>query len=64
MNPTQRIDSWKNIAKYLNRDIATCIKWARRYGLPVYRISSDSKHSPVFAFKSEIDTWFSQRTRI
>jgi hypothetical protein len=58
MKPAQRIDSWKGIAEYINRDVATCMKWARLYGLPIYHIDPKSRRSPVFAYKSEIDNWF------
>jgi len=61
MHKIERIDSWKNIAKYIDRDIATCMKWAKLYDFPVYRIDNKAKKSCVFAYKSEIDKWFENR---
>jgi hypothetical protein len=57
-NKKERLDSWKEIAKYLNRTPRTCFRWNRKLGLPVYRINKKSKRSKVFAYKSELDTWF------
>jgi hypothetical protein len=63
MKTIRRMDSWKTIARYMNRDVATCMKWAKTYGLPVHRIDAHSKRSRVFAFKSEIDAWFEKRAK-
>lgn len=57
----ERFDSWKEIADYLKRDVSTCIKWAKEYQLPVYRIDPKSLKSPIFAYKREIDLWFQSR---
>jgi len=56
-----RLDSWKGIALYLNRTAKTCHRWSCDLGLPVYRVDEKSNRSRVFAFKSEIDEWFSSR---
>lgn len=50
-----RLDSWKAIAEYLNRDIRTLRRWEEE-GLPVRRVPGGRGNS-VFAFKSEIDAW-------
>jgi hypothetical protein len=63
MEHTERMDSWKNIANYLKRDVATCRKWMKKYQLPVYRIDAKSKRSSVFAFKNEIDIWFIEKAK-
>ena len=34
----RRLESWKEIAAYLGRDVTTVRRWERREGLPVYRI--------------------------
>src|SRR6266550_1957 len=52
----QRLDSWKAIADYLRRDVATARRWEKTLGLPVRRVPGGSGRS-VFAFTSEIDTW-------
>ena len=51
------LDSWKDISKYLGRDIRTCFRWEKVLGLPVHRIDDKSTRSKVFAYKSEIDHW-------
>jgi hypothetical protein len=60
---TDRLDSWKEIANYVNRDVRTCIKWSKKLGLPVYRIDNKSSRSRVFAYASEIDQWFKNRAK-
>jgi len=52
----QRLDSWKEIAAYLKRDVATVRRWEKREGLPVHRHQHD-KIGSVYAFTSELDTW-------
>lgn len=54
-DPVDRLDSWKAIAEYLNRDVRTLRRWERD-GLPVRRVAGGRGHS-VFAFRSEIDAW-------
>jgi hypothetical protein len=62
MDPLKdRLDSWKEIAIYVNRDVRTCISWEKKYGLPVHRIDKKSSRSRVFAYKSEIDWWFKDK---
>ena len=59
-----RLDSWKEIASYVKRDISTCHKWSKKLGFPVYRIDKKSCRSRVFSYKSEIDSWFKMKTRL
>jgi Tol biopolymer transport system component len=60
-NPREeRLDSWKKIASYLKRDVSTVQRWERREGLPVHRHLHD-KQGSVFAFRSELDTWWESR---
>lgn len=61
MKSSERLDSWKEIAAYLNRDVTTCYKWAKKLGLPVYRIDKQSRRSRVFSYKSDIDQWFEDK---
>jgi predicted DNA-binding transcriptional regulator AlpA len=56
-----RLDSWKKIAAYLNRDVRTAYRWEKTEGLPVHRHQHASRSS-VYAYASEIDAWVSQRT--
>jgi Tol biopolymer transport system component len=52
-----RLDSWKEIAAYLNRDVRTVIRWERK-GLPVHRVPG-GKRQAVFAYPAEIEAWLS-----
>src|ERR1700679_3188686 len=36
-----RLDSWKEIATYLNRDVTTVQRWEKREGMPVHRHQHD-----------------------
>ena len=53
---SERLDSWKDIAAYLGRDIRTAQRWALNRRLPVRRVPGGDKPR-VFALKSEIDGW-------
>jgi hypothetical protein len=55
-----RLDSWKEIAAYLKRGARTVQRWEREEGLPVRRLQHD-KLGSVYAFKSELDRWWSAR---
>jgi TolB-like protein/Flp pilus assembly protein TadD len=54
--PGDRLDSWKEIAAYLNRGVRTVRRWETEEGLPVHRHVHRTLGS-VYAYKSEIDTW-------
>lgn len=43
-----RLDSWKEIAAYLNRDVTTVQRWEKREGMPVYRHQHDRIGSVYF----------------
>jgi TolB-like protein/Tfp pilus assembly protein PilF len=58
--PTDRLDSWKDIAAYLKRDVSTVQRWERREGLPVHRHLHD-KLGSAYAFRSELDAWSQSR---
>lgn len=51
-----RLDSWKQIARYLNRSVRTVRRWERQEGLPIHRHMHQTLGS-VFAIRSEIDAW-------
>ena len=59
-SPSDRLDSWKEIAAYLHRDITTVQRWEKREGMPVHRHLHDKKGS-VYAFRADLDAWM--RTR-
>ena len=58
--PQDRLDSWKEIAAYLNRDVTTVQRWEKREGMPVHRHLHDRIGS-VYAFRAELDAWTSSR---
>jgi Tol biopolymer transport system component len=58
--PDRCLDSWKEIAAYLNRDVTTVQRWERREGLPVHR-HRHSKRGTVYAFAAELDEWTRSR---
>lgn len=50
-----RLDSWKEIAEYLGRDVRTAIRWEKERGLPVHRVPGEK--GGVFALREEIEAW-------
>ena len=54
------LDSWKEIAAYLNRNVRTVQRWEKTEGLPVHRHGHE-RGSSVSACKREIDQWREQR---
>jgi len=54
--PEDRLDSWKEIAAYLNRDVTTVQRWEKREGMPVQRHLHDRMGS-VYAWRGELDAW-------
>lgn len=52
-----RLESWKEIAAYLKRDVTTVRRWERKEGLPVHRKLHD-KLGTVYAFRTELDAWW------
>lgn len=57
-----RLDSWKEIAGYLGRTVRTIQRWERTDGLPIRRLQHGDGAS-VYAFKSELETWWNERSR-
>jgi tetratricopeptide (TPR) repeat protein len=51
-----RLDSWKEIASYLKREVRTVQLWEKNEGLPVHR-HFHNRSGTVFAFRSEIEEW-------
>jgi hypothetical protein len=56
-----RLDSWKAIADYLNRNVRTAQRWETLEAMPVHRHGHETGHS-VYAYKQEIDAWRSHRS--
>src|ERR1051326_1110731 len=59
-NPADRLDSWKEIASYLRRDVRTVQRWEKKEGLPVYRHLHD-KLGSIYAYRNELTDWFNAR---
>ena len=54
--PDDRLDSWKEIAAHLKRDVTTVQRWEKREGMPVHRHLHDRMGS-VYASRTELDAW-------
>jgi hypothetical protein len=54
-----RLDSWKEIAEYLNRDVTTVQRREKR-GMPVHRHVHDRMGS-VYGSRAELDAWMRSR---
>jgi Tol biopolymer transport system component len=59
--PEDRLDSWKEIAEYLHRDVTTVQRWEKREGMPVQRHLHDRMGS-VYASRAELDEWSRSRS--
>jgi Tol biopolymer transport system component len=55
-----RLDSWKEIAAYLKRDVTTVQRWEKREGMPVHRHLHDRMGS-VYASRADLDAWMRSR---
>src|SRR5579859_1384803 len=53
----RRLDSWKDIAAYLGKDVTTAMRYARERALPVHRVPGNAKRQTVYAYSQEIDDW-------
>lgn len=57
-----RLDSWKDIAQYLNRSVRTVQRWEMLEAMPVHRHCHGTGDS-VYAHKQEVDSWRSSRSQ-
>jgi hypothetical protein len=55
-NSPSMLNSWKEIASYLDRGVRTVQRWERDLQLPVHRIGK-GKRSPVYALVPELKFW-------
>jgi Tol biopolymer transport system component len=55
-----RLDSWKEIASYLGRDVTTAQRWEKREGMPIHRHQHD-RMSSVYASRAELAAWVRSR---
>jgi Tol biopolymer transport system component len=51
-----RINSWKEIAAFLGRDVRTVIRWEKERRLPIHRVPG-GKRQGVFAYRHELEQW-------
>jgi|SRR5215469_6600438 len=56
-----RLNSWKEIAHYLNRDVRTIQRWEAFESLPIHR-QFHRKSGTVHGYKTEIDAWRKNRS--
>jgi tetratricopeptide (TPR) repeat protein len=61
--PRTRLESWKEIAAYLNRSERTVRRWEDKEGLPIHRLQHDKRGS-VYAYTSELDAWRESRRQL
>jgi tetratricopeptide (TPR) repeat protein len=60
MDKGKILESWKEIAAYLNRNVRTCQLWEREMGLPFHRLDGSPK-ARVFGYKDELDRWLDEK---
>jgi hypothetical protein len=60
--PQRTLESWKQIAAYLDRSERTVRRWEASEGLPVHRREHE-KQDTVFAYKHELEAWSRLRTK-
>jgi len=60
-NDSDRFDSWKQIAAYLNKSERTVRRWHDQEGLPVHKHQHRERGS-VWAYRAELDDWLAGRT--
>jgi Tol biopolymer transport system component len=58
--PSERLDSWKEIAAHFDRDVTTVQRWEKREGMPVHRHQHDRAGS-IYAFTAELKEWARSR---
>src|ERR1700733_9708452 len=54
--PEKRLDSWKEIAAFFERDERTVRRWETERGLPIHRVPGSSR-GVVFAYTNELEEW-------
>jgi len=55
-----RLDSWKELAAYLGREVRTVQGWEKNEALPIHR-HQHVRLGSVYAFKPELDAWRESR---
>jgi hypothetical protein len=60
--PRKTLETWKQIAAYLDRSERTVRRWETCEGLPVHRHGHE-RQDTVFAYRHEVEAWSRLRTR-
>src|SRR6267143_3441493 len=55
-----RLDSWKEIAAHLQRDVRTVQRWEKVESLPVHR-HMHGERGTVYAYTDELNDWWTKR---
>ena len=58
----RKLDSWKDIAAFFERDLRTVIRWEKELGLPVHRYPGKTK-GRVYALVGELQAWADEPRR-
>ena len=58
-NHSDRLETWKEIAAYLRRDLRTVMRWEKERSLPIRRFPGGGR-AAVYAYRSEIDNWLNK----
>jgi TolB-like protein/Tfp pilus assembly protein PilF len=56
----KRLDSWKEIASWLDRSEKTARRWEQREGMPVHRLLHE-KRGTIYAYSAELEAWRQSR---
>jgi hypothetical protein len=60
-DPGRRLNSWKQIGRYLGRHVRTVRRWERKgVGMPVHRVPGGRT---VFAYTKDLDAWLDEGVR-
>ena len=52
-----RLDSWKEIATYVKRDVSTVQRWEKREGMPIHRHVHDKRGFQAGRSASKLLKW-------
>jgi len=55
-NGKELLNTWKEIAAYLDCDVKTCQRWEKQRALPIRRIGG-VKSGRAYAYRRELDAW-------
>ena len=56
---TERLNSWKEIASFFDKDVRTVRRWEAMRRLPIHRVPGGGR-SGVFAYVSELERWLAE----